>query len=412
MASESTTGTRWTAVAFGLALAALAAFHQFKLPPVLPVMLGAYGYDRVLAGGFMSVFAVAGLVFSLGIGRGVERRGMAPYLWAAFILFLCGEALTLAAPQHGGLVLLARGLEGIGYAVCAIIGPLLANRNAGARNLPLVVGLTAAWIPIGQVSANLLSLPIVERDLWRPLWWIGIALTLALAAWALHFRQRGDLDTARRRAGATDKADVTDVTVAQRRALVVAGLTFALWSGQYHGYMTWLPQFLVEVHGFGARAAVLAYTLPAAAVLILCVVTGAVLRAGVPLAPLFVASISVQVVVWLLVPVTGGGPAGILSLIAYGVAAGITPVCLFAMPSAIMGRGRLAAGAFGIVMTGRNLGVLVGPVLLAQAVSMVGDWRWVWPLFGGLTLMAAVGAVDLIRRLRRLSADAKDEQRS
>ena len=181
------------------------------------------------------------------------------------------------------------------------------------------------------------------------------------------------------------------------------GLIFALWSGQYHGYMTWLPQFLVEVHGFGPRTAVLAYTVPAAAVLVLCVATGAMLRAGVPLMPLFVGSMAVQTAAWLLVPYTGGGAAGALLLIVYGVTAGISPVCLFAMPSAIMGRRGLTAGAFGIVMTGRNLGVLIGPLLLAQVVAMAGDWRVVWPVFGGLTLLAAVAAIDLGRRLRRLS---------
>lgn len=401
MTTGATVETRWTVVAFGLALAALAAFQQFKLPPALPIMLDTYGYDRVLAGGFMSVFAVAGLLLSLSVGRGIERRGVSPYLWGAFILFLGGEILTLAAPERGGLVLLARGLEGVGYTVCAIVGPLLANRNASVRNLPLVVGLTAAWIPTGQVTANLMSLPVVDAGQWRPLWWAGIVLTLALAAWAQRFRRR-HADPHH-----SDGVEVknADATGAQRRALIVAGVTFALWSGQYHGYMTWLPQFLVESHGFSARDAVIAATVPTAAVLILCVATGAILRAGVPLAPLFAGSIAVQTVVWFLVPFSSGA-VGVLSLVAYGVTAGITPVCLFAMPSAIMGQRRLVAGAFGIVMTGRNLGVLVGPVLLAQIVTLAGDWRFVWVTFGGFTLAAAVAAVDLGRRLRRLAADA------
>ena len=67
-----------------------------------------------------------------------------------------------------------------------------------------------------------------------------------------------------------------------------------------------------------------------------------------------------------------------------------------------MGPGRGGAGAFAILMTGRNLGVLVGPVLLANSVALVGDWRWVWPLFGGLTLAAALAAAELARRLARL----------
>ena len=51
--------TDWTGVAFGISLACLVAFQQFKLPPVLPRMIAAYGWDRSLAGGFMAVYAVA-----------------------------------------------------------------------------------------------------------------------------------------------------------------------------------------------------------------------------------------------------------------------------------------------------------------------------------------------------------------
>ena len=48
-------------VAFGLCLAFLAAFQMFKLPPVLPVLLETYRYDRTLAGGFMSVWTANSL---------------------------------------------------------------------------------------------------------------------------------------------------------------------------------------------------------------------------------------------------------------------------------------------------------------------------------------------------------------
>jgi len=48
-------------------------------------------------------------------------------------------------------VLAARGLEGVAFAVLAICGPVLANRKAPPGYLPVVAGLTAAWIPIGQL---------------------------------------------------------------------------------------------------------------------------------------------------------------------------------------------------------------------------------------------------------------------
>ena len=62
-------------VALGLALVIYAAYSQFKLPVVLPVLLDSYGYDRVLAGGFMSIFAVFGILLSVPMGRAVARRG-------------------------------------------------------------------------------------------------------------------------------------------------------------------------------------------------------------------------------------------------------------------------------------------------------------------------------------------------
>jgi uncharacterized protein YaaW (UPF0174 family) len=99
--------------------------------------------------------------------------------------------------------------------------------------------------------------------------------------------------------------------------------------------------------------------------------------------------------------VTGGGAGGVLSLMVYGTGAGVVPACLFALPSVILGRGHDTARAFGIVMTGRNMGVLIGPVLLAQAFNMTGTWELAAPIFGAVTTACLVVAILLARRLRR-----------
>ena len=80
--------TDWTGVAFGISLACLVAFQQFKLPPVLPRMIATYGWDRTLAGGFMAVYAVAGLAFSLPIGRAMQRRGIMGMLFGSLALLI------------------------------------------------------------------------------------------------------------------------------------------------------------------------------------------------------------------------------------------------------------------------------------------------------------------------------------
>lgn len=382
--------SNWSVICYGLGLAYLAAYQQFKLPPALPVLLNTYGYERTLAGGFMSVYAVAGLLLSVPLGRLVARAGPAGPVLAALGLTALGNGLALAAPANGWMVLASRGVEGVGFAVLAIAGPVLANAHASARHLPIVVGLTAAWIPIGQVVATALA-PLtlgVEALGWRALWWAGIAGAGLMAVWTVRLGAVGAPRAAR--AGGGQAAPDLDraATRARRRALILAGAVFMLWAGQYFAYMTWLPQYLVEVHGFSPAMAALGYIVPVAVLIPTNLATGLMLRAGAPVGVLLVAGLVAQTVVWILVPVTGGGVAGAISLIAYGLGAGVCPTCLFAMPSMVAGpRGR-AATAFGTIMTGRNLGVLAGPVLLAQAFEIAGGWSVAGPLFGAVTGVA------------------------
>ena len=68
------------------------------------------------------------------------------------------------------------------------------------------------------------------------------------------------------------------------------------------------------------------------------------------------------------------------------------------MPSAIIGAARTGP-AFGIIMTGRNIGVLLGPILLAQAYQIAGNWDVSVPIFGGVSLIALAIAAVLAARL-------------
>ncbi len=404
--------SNWTGVAFGLTLASFAAYQQFKLPPALPVLLDAYHYDRTLAGAFMSVYAVAGLLLSMAFGRLLAHRGsLAPTL-GALGLSVLGSLLVLWRPESGWLVLLGRGFEGIGFAFLAICGHLLASANASARNQPLVIGLMAAWIPIGQLAAMLLA-PIAFAGMgWQLLWVVAILGSCGLAAWAVGLRHspalaplgaRGDgrdagPETKLNRVPGVQKTE--DIAGAMRHKLIVTAGIFMLWSGQYFAYMTWLPQYLVEVYGLSVSMAVLGNMVPVAVLIPTTVATGWFLRAGVPIGPLLACGLATQAAIWWLVPVTGGGLAGALSLTAYGLASGVCPACLFAMPGVIVGRGRAAAPALGILMTGRNLGVLAGPMLLGQAFKLTGAWDLAAPIFGTVTTLALGLGIYLAVALR------------
>ena len=391
---------RWTGIAFGIGIACFAAYQQFKLPVVLPVLLAQYGYDRALAGACMSVYALAGLLLSLYAGRLMERRGAAAPVGVAMGIMLVGTVVPLFAPAWGGLMLLGRGLEGIGFAVLGVCGPVIANANATPRQRPMVVGLTATWIPVGQLSATALAPLALVVHGWTLLWWAGAAGCAAFMVWTMRLRHAPVLAAVSPPGTAARPA----LARPERAALSIAAAIFGIWSGQYFAFMTWMPHFLVEVHRFDVSGALTGYVIPVVLVLVFNLATGAALRAGVPLGAMMAGALAAQAAVWWWLPFTGTGWAGALLLVVYGVSAGVVPACLFGTPSAVTGASGRTAAAFGYIMTGRNLGVLIGPVLLAMIVKSSGAWSGTWPVFGFLTTLSFVLGVVLARRLVRIAA--------
>jgi hypothetical protein len=57
-------------------------------------------------------------------------------------------------------------------------------------------------------------------------------------------------------------------------------------------------------------------------------------------------------------------------------------------------------------MTGRNVGVLFGPILLAEAFRLSGSWDLASPIFGVVTALALICAVWLALEVSRARRDS------
>jgi len=388
--------TNWAGVYLGLGLGAFAAYHQFKLPPALPMLLDIYGYDRLLAGGFMSIYALAGLLLSGFIGVQVQRKGVKPFVLIAMGLFAVGSVVTVLFPEWGSVVLAARGIEGVAFAMVAISAPVITISSAAPRHAAMAMAIFAMWIPAGQLISLAAALPIIEAGAWRPLWWIGIALSgaLAFAVW----RYAGARGTSRpaQRTPPTPRLDQ-----GQRRTLFLTAGIFTLWSTQMFAFLTWLPQYLVEYRGLDIAGAILPYGVAPLFILIFNLVGGVLLRAGLPLGMILATGMGMQTIVWFLMPMLDNPVAGLIALVAFGIGGGITPACLFAAPTAILGQDGVHGRAFGVIMTGRNLGVFIGPILLPPLVGALGGWTLIGTAFGAISAVGVAGALLLNRTLVR-----------
>jgi predicted MFS family arabinose efflux permease len=378
--------TDWSRVGLGVALGAFSAYQQFKLPPILPDFLARYPHSPVTAAGFMSVYALVGLLVSAPIGRRLDQhigRGVA----ALLALTVIGVTIALAAPQSGPAMLLSRGIEGLAFAFGAIAGPAIATRAADRRDLPLVTGLLAGWIPMGQIAAALLAL-VVD---WRGLWIFGLVAAVPMAIWAWMLLNQEPRRVTGIEGATGPRPPARQPDPVERRQLILAAATFLLWSAQYFAFMTWLTQYLTGTLALSRTASVLAYLTPVVVLLGFNILTGIGLRHRLPLVPAMIAALVAQAAIWLAQPWLEGG-IGILGLVVYGIGAGVTPTCLFHTPHAIAHRqaGRSAGTAFfGILMTGRNIGVFIGPILLAWLIgheSLALDLGWT----AGARVMAAV----------------------
>jgi len=394
----------WTGVGYGLALSIFAAYQQLKLPPVLPILIETYGFGRILAGGFMSVYAVMGLLLSLRLGNAMQRRGTLVLLNTAFSLFTVAAAAMMLWPETAWLFLTARAAEGIAFAILAIAGPAICTANAGARGLAIAAALIATWIPMGALIANLLTAGLVEWAGWRSLWGIGIVTTAGMALWTAAIRRDPGVRLGAYRSIAADAA--TPATEDERRrwlTMTLAALLFTLWGIQMFAYLTWLPDYLVTIHGYSPRAAALLFVIPVAVLTAFNLVAAPILRAGVPVALLFVCAVGIQTGFWLLMPYLDVVSAAIGAFFIYAAAAGLAPTCLFAMPATIFGIDRAGSKAFGVLMMGRNLGVLCGPLLTGAIVQLTGGWQFVPYTLGVVGLCAITGALLLHTRLRRFA---------
>ncbi|QEX25137.1 MFS transporter [Hypericibacter adhaerens] len=393
---DSRSDTDWAGVVFGVAFASLVAYQQFKLPPVLPMLLERYGYDRMLAGSFMSVYAVAGLLFSVPAGRWLARHGALRGITIAALVMIAGNLLSLLLPAQGWLMLAGRALEGFSFAIGAILGPAIAGRCASARHRHFAMALASAWIPIGQIAAGLGAPLALRADHWQWLWYGGIAVTGLLWLWGAALDRRHAFGHGQTGRGMVEPP----LSSHERRGLLIGAGIFLLWSGQYYAYMTWLPQYLVEARSLGPVAAVFGYLLPVVVLMGFNVITGEILRRGMGVTLLLLIGVASQAINWWLTPLARSDEAGIALLVFYGIGAGVTPTCLFALPGAVLGR---VAGphAFAIIMTGRNVGVLLGPILLALLQQGHGGWDAVSPILAIVTSIATLGALLLYLDGRR-----------
>ena len=141
-------------------------------------------------------------------------------------------------------MLIARFVEGVGFASTTVAGGAMIARESSDRDRKWALGVWAAYMPAGFAGMMMITALLLDQIGWRAIWAVNCAIAVV---WALIVLIRTTEFGSNRR-NPIDKARVLlnlRQVLSQWGALLVAA-TYALYAAQHIGMMTWLPTLMRE----------------------------------------------------------------------------------------------------------------------------------------------------------------------
>ncbi|SLN73573.1 MFS transporter [Oceanibacterium hippocampi] len=385
------TQTHWPTVVLAVGAGIVASMQVGKVAAALPQIRPELGVSLVVAGLIASIFNANSAALGVATGIVTDRAGHVRMITAGLILMAAG-GLAGAFAADGAVLLACRFVEGLGFVATVIAAPSIIAGATATGDLRLALGLWSTYMPTGFAIMLVASAPLLSLIGWRGIWIANGLLTLVLAAFFVAFRQRLDVHAI---AGQRSWAGM-------RRALALPGpwllaACFATYTVQWFAVMAWLPTFLTEALGYSAAAAVTIAGLVVFANAPGNMFGGWLLHRGAP-RWLLMATAQASMAIFGLGIFAAGVPdlAKIALAICFSLVAGLLPSSALAgAPAHSPSPGEIGI-VNGIIVQGSNLGVLVGPPLVAASIAVHGDWQDATPIL----LAAAIAGIAIAFGIR------------
>ncbi|MFC3226289.1 CynX/NimT family MFS transporter [Marinibaculum pumilum] len=399
--------TDWPMVALLIAGGIVAAIQVGKVPPLIPILRQELTMSLVASGWLASSIQVMGACAGLVCGSLADRMGRRRAVLIACAIGLLASSGGALSPD-GTLLLAFRVAESVSFVFLVVALPGLIVAASALPDLRLSVGLWSIYMPTG-VTIAMIAVPLLAPLIgWRPLWWgAGLVMAVYGIALALAFRSRPPPPASpeNQRAGIADF-----LAVLRRPGCWLLGLSFGFYTFQWFAVATWLPTFAQADMGVTVTEAGLLAALVVAANIVGCVGGSFVLHRGVPR--------------WMILAAVNGmlgllslgifdpglpGPLRVGMAVVFSAFGGMLPAAVLAAAPMHAPHPRAIGAVNGLIVQGSTTGAVIGPPVIALAVSSGGNWgeaSWVLTLSGAFGVCAAL-VLRLIERHLLRNAESR-----
>jgi MFS family permease len=354
----------------------VAPFNQFKIPPIMPVLMQAFHIDLTQAGVLMSIVAMIGLVLALPAGILLQRFGAKLVGLIALGCLAVGAGLGAQSLNYPGL-LGSRVVEGIGMGLIGVAAPATIAMWFPAERQGMPMGIWATWVPVGSVTVYNLAPLLAARFNWGSVWWVGAIFAVVMfLLYAVFVRQppepQPDVSPGPVPAGVSHALS--------NRNIWLLALEFACFNIALVGLSTYYPTFLNEVRGYPLGRAAFLSSLATMLVIVSAPLAGW-LSDRVGSRRLVFSLPFLGIAVLLLFPFHVVGWQIPALMITQGLLVGAIPTATFTAAPEIMRKPHLAGLGLAVVLVGQYLGQLIAPILFSQLATSLG-----WAMAGYLMI--------------------------
>lgn len=372
-----------TAYLAGIAI----AVNQFKVPPVMQILISDLHIDMATGGWLMSVFSVASVILAIPAAFLLTRLGIKVTGLMALGCTIVGAVIGALATNVTTL-LVGRVIEGISVGLISVVAPTVISMWFEPQERGLPMGIWAAWVPVGNVIAFNVAHPLLTSFGWRAVWWFGILF--ALVALILY----GLVVVVPPRPADQKDDPSPGLTGSFGRMLLnpsswLLALAFGTFSFSMIGYNTWVPSFLTETLQLDTASASFYASLLFMAGIPANVVAGWMVDRVENRPGLLTVAFLITTIIFAWSFRFGSTSVAVLYMILLGFASNFIPTSVFTLAPETIDAPQFAGLGLAIVAVVSGLGSLVGPPFLGAVISG-GNWT------SGSTCVVIVMSIGLI----------------